>query len=222
MGADLCTTGFSRIILSKSVHTFVFGLLHPMAEEKAISQETFKLLLTWLDADESTAAEKYERIRQRLIRIFVGRGCHEADALADQTIDRVTIKVPQIAAGYVGDPAVYFYGVAHKIHLEWLRKQKIAHEGPAVIETPAESGDEKDIEYDCLESCLAELSPDAREMILEYYRDEKKAKIERRRNLAIKLGITIGALQIKASRIRTRLLECVTKCVAERSELKAF
>ncbi|HKP69461.1 MAG TPA: hypothetical protein VJV05_09265 [Pyrinomonadaceae bacterium] len=184
-----------------------------MPENLSITQEAFKLLLGWLDTNEVSAAEKYEKIRARLIRIFVGRGCHEAELLADRTIDRVIAKVPQISSSYVGDPAAYFYGVANKIHLEWLRTQKRQREA-TFVEITAEPEKEEGCEYSCLEDCLNALPTNLRELILEYYRDEKRAKIERRKSLAEKLGISIGALQIKASRIRSRLSSCVTECVA--------
>ena len=184
-----------------------------MPENSSITQESFKMLLGWLGTNDESAGEKYEKIRQRLIRIFVGRGCTEAELLADRTIDRVIAKVPQISSSYVGEPAAYFYGVAHKIHLEWLRHQKRERETP-FVDMGAEAGQEEGVEYTCLESCLEKLPADAREMILEYYCDEKRAKIERRKRMAEKLGISIGALQIKASRVRTRLSGCVNDCVA--------
>jgi DNA-directed RNA polymerase specialized sigma24 family protein len=170
------------------------------------------MLLGWLDGNVDSAAEKYEKIRQRLIRVFVGRGCHEAELLADRTIDRVIAKVPQINQDYVGEPAAYFYAVGNKIHLEWLRSQRRERE-VTFIELTADTEEEEGAEYGCLESCLDKLPRDAREMILEYYRDEKRAKIERRKNLAQKLGVSIGALQIKASRIRSKLSSCVSDCV---------
>ena len=176
------------------------------------------MLLGWLDTNVESAAEKYEKIRQRLIRIFIGRGCYEAELLADRTIDRVIAKVPQIGDGYVGEPAAYFYAVAHKIHLEWLRAQKRERQVTFVDSTSdvSDAKEEEGAEYSCLESCLDRLPRDSREIILEYYRDEKRAKIERRKGLAEKLGVSIGALQIKASRIRSKLSSCVNDCVAER------
>lgn len=184
-----------------------------MPTNQSITQEGFEMLLGWLDRNVDSAAEKYERIRQRLIRVFIGRGCHEAELLADRTIDRVIAKVPQIGDGYVGEPAAYFYAVANKIHLEWLRTQKRERE-VTFVELTAEPEEEEGPEYGCLESCLEALPRESREIILEYYRDEKRAKIERRKGLAEKLGISIGALQIKASRIRSKLSTCVSDCVA--------
>jgi RNA polymerase sigma factor (sigma-70 family) len=186
-----------------------------MPENSSITQESFQMLLGWLDPNVESAGEKYEKIRVRLIRIFVGRGCYDAELLADRTIDRVIAKVPQISSSYEGEPAAYFYGVAHKIHLEWLRHQKRERETPFIELGTETDGEDEGVEYACLESCLDELSADSREMILEYYRDEKRAKIERRKRMAQKLGISIGALQIKASRVRARLSGCVSNCVGE-------
>ena len=186
-----------------------------MAEEKTITRESFELLLGWLDPDQNTAAQKYEKIRQRLIRVFAGRGCHEAESLADVTIDRVMLKVPQLRETFVGEPVAYFYGVAQNVHLEWLRKQKRVSElnwEPAAA-VPAD--EENSAEFDCLELCLSKLTANVREMVIEYYRDEKKAKIDRRRRLSEKLGISAGALQTKMSRIRNTLLSCTRSCAAE-------
>jgi DNA-directed RNA polymerase specialized sigma24 family protein len=182
-----------------------------MPEKQILTDENFQLLLKWLDDDDESAGERYEQIRRRLIRLFVCRGCHEAELLTDKTIDRVMSKVAEIAPGYVGNPAFYFVGVANKVYLEWLRDQKREREA-TFIDLTSDPPDEGR-EYHCLEICLKKLPADARETILEYYRDEKHAKIVRRKNLAERLGITIGALQIKASRIRARLLDCVSDCV---------
>ena len=186
-----------------------------MPEEQTITSESFDRLLHWLGPTNESAAEKYETIRRRLIRFFVGRGCYEAETLADQTIDRVTTKVTTVADTYVGDPSAYFYGVASKIYLEWLRGQKRVRE--AATAEVVVGVDDREAEYTCLEECLSELPADSRELIVDYYRDEKRAKIERRRNLAKNLGISMGALQIKASRIRSRLYTCVAACCREKS-----
>jgi len=178
----------------------------------SIPQEGWNLLLRWLDPEIERAGAKYERIRQNLIRIFVGRGCHEAELLADRTIDRVISKIPQIQSEYVGDPAPYFYGVAHYIHREWLRTRK--PEVEITTDAAAVEPEEEGPAYSCLEKCLGKLPSPSRELIVEYYRDEKRAKIERRRTLAKTLGISTGALQIKACRIRSMLSACVNDCVA--------
>ena len=188
-----------------------------MAQENVVNQENFEMLLNWLDRNRDAAALKYEKIRVRLIRIFTGRGCFEAEALADETFDRVAAKMPQIAAIYTGEPALYCYGVADKLHYEWLRKQKKINQLPLPeIEPPADEPGGGRQDYECLEKCLAKLSVTERQMIVEYYREVKSAKIECRRLLAEKLGMTITALQVKTCRLRSRLKDCLQNCLAEK------
>ena len=183
-----------------------------MAEERTITEEHFTVLLSWLDPDKNSAAKKYEAIRQRLIRVFSARGCFEAELLADLVIDRVTLKAAELNGNYVGDPALYFYGVANNVFLEWLRQQKKAR-GVKIPEKPSIDMEEREAEYRCLETCLETMPRDVRELIVEYYRGEKRVRIEHRRQLADRLGISPGALQIKTSRIRNKLAACVRECV---------
>ncbi|MDQ3798125.1 MAG: RNA polymerase sigma factor [Acidobacteriota bacterium] len=194
-----------------------------MTKENAVTQENFDLLLNWLDRNREIAGQKYEKIRRRLIRIFLGRGCAEAEELADETINRVTQKLPQVAASYVGEPTFYFYGVANKIHLEWLRRQKKAIHLPlsernnhSEIESDAltKEAETTAAEYECLRICLEALPGDDRRLIVEYYEEEKSVKIEKRRKLAEECGISLSTLQVKAFRIRARLKGCLQKCLA--------
>jgi RNA polymerase sigma factor (sigma-70 family) len=188
-----------------------------MAKDIPISQEKFDALLNWLDLNRETAGQKYEKIRQRLIRIFVCRGCFEAEELADLTINRVMLKLPQIIEKYIGEPTFYFYGVADKIHHEWLRQQKkIQKLELTETDNYVKSEPEPDSGYECLEDCLKTLSTAERELIVNYYKEERKAKIELRRALAVKLGISISALQVRTCRIRANLQKCVQDCVSQK------
>lgn len=183
-----------------------------MLHDNPVTHENFRLLLSWLDPEPDVAAKEYERIRLRLIKFFSCRGCYEAESLADNTIDRVTLKAPKIVKEYVGRPDLYFYGVAKNIHKEWLRAVERERHISSIDFTVTE--DVIDQELDCLESCLDKLSAETRELVLEYYRNEKRAKIETRKNLASRLGISTGALQIRVSRIRAQLSVCVSECIS--------
>jgi RNA polymerase sigma factor (sigma-70 family) len=189
-----------------------------MKRDYPITQEAFDGLLDWLDTNREQAAQKYEKIRTRLIKIFTCRGCGEADDLADETINRVTSKVDSIAGSYSGDPALYFYGVAQKVHLEYLRRRPV-FQGSLEVSRELKSkkvmGHDDDIEreYWCLERCMEQLPYDNRRLVLEYYQEEKQAKIEHRRELAEQLGIAVNALRIRAHRIRLQLQQCVQTCL---------
>lgn len=186
-----------------------------MPDNHSITQEGFDSLLGWLAADGEAAGKTYEAIRRRLIKLFVTRGCHEPELLADRTIDRVISKVPQISSDYIGEPVLYFYGVANKVHQEWLRNQK--HERDAVFIDPNVDPN-AEVELSCLQDCLKQLRPKSRDLILEYYREEKAARVQRRKDLAQDLGVSLQALQNKASRIRVRLSTCVAKCVERKKK----
>jgi len=176
-----------------------------------LTQESFDQLLLWLDGDRERAGQRYEELRLRLIRKFARRGCPVAEELADQTIDRVVGKVGQIADGYVGDPALYFYRVAQYVFLEYVRKQP----NPLPL-PPPEPGRSNEIErrHNCLDRCLDGFDGNARTLILHYYSDERRAKIDRRAALARDLGISVNALRMRAHRIKLELQRCIDGCLA--------
>ena len=193
-----------------------------MKKEWVLTQDAFDTLLNWLDPDREQAGTKYETIRTRLIKIFICRGCLEADLLADETINRVTSKVEEISKSYVGDPALYFYAVAQKVHLEHLRKTRI-QQSAISVETadnllstaPVSLVEDFEPEYRCLERCLELLPKENRYLLERYYQQEKQAKIDHRKLLATELGIAVNALRIRAHRIRLVLRQCVLTCLEQ-------
>jgi DNA-directed RNA polymerase specialized sigma24 family protein len=178
-----------------------------------ITQEQFDQLLDWLNPDRQQAAERYEWIRKRLVKIFVCRGSSTPEELADRTINRVARKLPEIRATYVGEPAHYFCGVASFIFRESLRNEK----APAVMPPPkpATTPDDDERDYLCLEKCLNRLPGRERELVIAYYQQEKHAKIDHRKKMAADLGVAVNALRIRACRIRAGLLKCVELCRSE-------
>jgi RNA polymerase sigma factor (sigma-70 family) len=195
-----------------------------MNREWVLTRESFELLLDWLGPDREQAGQTYEKIRLRLIKIFACRGCNQADELADETINRVTAKLKDIGKTYSGDPALYFYGVAQKVHLEYLRNRPQLRESPLEITASGQgnlapspdSTDDIEREYECLEKCMEQLPRQSRQLVLEYYQDEKRAKIDHRKKLADQLGIAVNALRIRAHRIRVQLQVCVQDCLQQR------
>ena len=181
-----------------------------MSQQSSLTQAAFDSLLAWLDADREQAGRKYEFIRQRLIKIFTCRGRPDAEELADETINRVTLKAHELAKEYVGDPALYFYGVAQKVFLESVRRR-----APVVAPPPVVKSEEVEREYECLERCMELLSQNNRELVLEYYQNDGRAKIDHRKELAARLGIAQNALRIRAHRIRATLQQCVQKCLEQ-------
>lgn len=180
----------------------------PRKEKPELTQEAFDSLLEWLDRDRVRSGEEYEKIRSRLIKIFACRGCPIPHELADETIDRVARKVAGVSDGYEGDPALYFYGVAQRVYLEYLKRKPIVPPP-----SPLPHLEETELRLDCLDRCLERLPSQSRDLIVAYYSIDPQNKDEGRRELAQRLGIGSNALWIRAHRIRQSLRRCVNECL---------
>lgn len=178
-----------------------------------LTEDEFNNLLAWLDKDRDCAGQKYERIRRELIRFFARRGCPIAEELGDETINRVAGKVPEIAPGYVGDPCWCFLGFARNVFNEYLKYLK--KQGNTLPMPPPDPPDEKERRFACLDKCLNKLDTEDRELILEYYREDKRAKIERRKHLAERCGVTLNTLRMRVHRIKLVLERCINDCLGQ-------
>lgn len=177
---------------------------------REVYREEFERLLAWLDPDREEAGKAYEKIRCKLIKYFESHRCMEADNLADKAINRVTWKVRKIADTYVGNPALYFYGVARKVYQE-----EIKPDPPIPPMPPPDPAHIKELRDQCLEKCLKGLPPDDANLVTGYFKDDKRAKIEHRREVAERLGINPNALRIRIHRILGILRACVKGCLAQ-------
>lgn len=190
-----------------------------MTTKWEVTEEAFTRFLTWLDPDRVNAGEKYEDIRRRLIAIFISRGCPDAEELADEVINRVIRRAQEMADTYEGDPLPYFITVAHHLHQEYAKSRRRFTELPADLPTPAEPEQDKDRKDQCLEQCMQQLTPENRNLVLEFYRKTKQAKIDYRKKLAQDIGISLNALRIRVHRIRGTLERCVEPCIGGGSEI---
>ena len=175
-----------------------------------MTQDEFDEMLAWLSADREQAGRKYEDIRRRLIKFFTGRGCCNAEDLADETISRVTMRVHEIVPNYVGDPTLYFYGVAKYVALEMCRPK------PLPLPPPSPPDPEELERQDrCLAYCLQKLDEKQRTIFWRYHNVGRgQEKIEQRRKLARAEGIEMNALRIRVHHIKTALLACMEDCLA--------
>jgi DNA-directed RNA polymerase specialized sigma24 family protein len=191
-----------------------------------VSQTAFDGLLLKLDTDRERAGEKYEQIRQKLIKFFQWRGCTAPDEFADRTMDRVARKVGEGAEIHGQNVYLFFHGVAVNVLREhWKDRQRnevkalddlpTAEAVGAVdpIEVGETERDHREHELECLDGCVRKLPPRQLELITQYHQGEGGAKIARRNDLAKQLGIPLNALRIRAYRIRGELETCVTGCM---------
>ena len=173
-------------------------------------KDPFDELLEWLDPDREKAGQRYEAIRAGLIRMYVAKGVTDAEYYADETIDRVVKRLPEIKAHYVGDPARYFHGVARNIVMEAGRRKEVpTDELPQGI-TPEPSRSDTS---ECLTKCLQQLPRDKQEFILDYHLYHGHEKVVHHRQMATELSITEGALRTRAHHLRVNLEKCVLRCV---------
>ncbi|HET6978801.1 MAG TPA: hypothetical protein VFI24_20885 [Pyrinomonadaceae bacterium] len=182
------------------------------------TKEPFDALLEWLDPDRDKAGQRYEAIRAGLIRIFVAKGLSDSEHYADESIDRVMKKVPEIRESYVGDPARYFHGVARNILLEAGRRREIPTDELPQGTTPEPFRSDTS---ECLSKCLELLSQDKQELILDYHLYQGREKIVHHQQMASELSITEGALRTRAHHLRVNLEKCVNQCVGHRDKNKS-
>ena len=190
-----------------------------------LTREAFDKLLESLDPNRQAAAEKYERIRQRLAHFFEYRGCSSPDDYADITINCAAKKLHEGSRIYSSDPLSFFIGIARNILQEyWEQKTKHAasldhlpdaqHPRVDAIETMQREDDRKrtEAELECLEECLEQTDRENRELIVGYYIGEKGQKIRNRKRLAAEFDATPAALRLRAFRLRAKLESCVKSC----------
>ncbi|MGE0883606.1 MAG: RNA polymerase sigma factor [Blastocatellales bacterium] len=180
------------------------------------SPEDFNLFLRWLDQDMEKAAQRYEDVRRNLITILIRRGCHRAEELADETINRVMRRLPEMIDTYVGEPYRYIVVVARNLHLEYVKeieRQEPLPEHDHTNLSAEQSDNSKEEEAGCLDKCLKQLSSQQRKLVVDYYLGDKRAKIDHRKAMADEMGIGLNALRIRAHRIRATLEECLKQCL---------
>ena len=176
-----------------------------------ITRDSFDALLEWLDPDRDKAARQYEVIRAGLIRLFVSNGLADAEHYADETVDRVIKRLPEIRANYVNEPVRYFHGVARNVVREALRRREIATDVVPERSSPFRWG-ENDL-AECLRKCWRALPVEKRELIYDYHVYDGHQKIESHREMAGERAISVGALRTRAHHVRVDLEHCVKQCM---------
>ena len=188
-----------------------------VGQKWTLTQEAFDKLLIALGGDRESGSEKYLEIRNNLTRFFEWRGCAFPEDHADETFNRIAKKV--VEGEEILNPSGYAMGVARLLFLEIIKSQQREQSAlnelgtaPDVYVEPNDDGEER---LECLQNCLQTLSPDNRELILQYYQGEKGEKIQNRKKLLDQLGIPVNTLRMRALRLRERLQGCVEECVSK-------
>jgi RNA polymerase sigma factor (sigma-70 family) len=185
----------------------------PRRQKWELTGEALEKFLATLDPDSHRAGEKYEALRESLISFFDWQGGLSPEDLCDETLNRVVKKIDEGEA--VQNVPAYCRGVARLVLLEYrkgaaARRADVEELASLPAPAPIESGDER---RDWLENCLRELPVDARQLVLQYYKEDRQQKIDARAALAEKLGIPLNALRSRVQRLRDRLEQCVRRAM---------
>jgi len=182
----------------------------PIASLKnEVTREKFMSFLAWLSPNNERAGEEYERLRFRLCTFFSLRHCSFADELADETINRVILKSSEEK---IENKIAYCYGIAKNVYRESLRKERI-HLDIDEVTIAAKAQDEPSFSRECLDKCLEKFSPDARDLLLDYFSEAKHRKIELHRQISEGLRMTQTALRMRVMRSKQKLKICVQECM---------
>lgn len=191
--------------------------------EQGLTANAFAKLLDCLAEDRERAGDKYEDLRRTLTRFFEWRGAPFPEEHTDETFNRVARRLDEgVEIKNIGG---YCYEVARFVCMEALKGhdsrrsslEAIKREG-AAAETSDEAV-EKELRLTCLEDCLRVLPIESRELITEYYRDEKRGRIDRRKALAERMGLRRDALANRVQRVRDRLEQCVADCLKKKQAI---
>lgn len=195
-----------------------------MARDSAIPPESFDEILAWLNPDRDLAGSIYVELRNDLANIFAWHRCPDPEGLTDEVFDRVARKVQHLRHTFVGDPKLYFYGVARNLIKEVPKKIKtqVSLQGTEPAAKPLTDVAEETaaMREECLRHCLQRLSQEKRELIVTYYAKDKQAKIDHRTEMAQRLGISVETLRVKAFRIRVTLEGCIERCLDRMAQHK--
>jgi DNA-directed RNA polymerase specialized sigma24 family protein len=177
-----------------------------------LTAEGFEALLAWLDPDRDRAGERYQRIRVRLIALFVWRGCAAAEDLADETLNRVARRLYEGVEVRTQVGESYVYGVAQRVFQEALRRAQPADAEERELDRMlvTEAG-EPGPRRRCFERCLAALSAADRRLLLRYHGLRHGGQA--RKILSDDLGITLNTLRIRIHRIRRKLQKSLEECL---------
>ena len=188
--------------------------------------EAFEKMLAWLSSDREQAGAEYEKIRQKLIKLFKWRNCRPEEDYADITINRVMRRISEEVEASKDKPYLYFHGTALNVLREfWRGEQKhktedidnitIATESPQQkIEEEFEES-RKAAKFDCMRNCLRQLPDETRQFIVKYHHGESKKDVRKR--MAEEQNVPLNVLRIRACRVRTDLEKCAERCVALRN-----
>jgi DNA-directed RNA polymerase specialized sigma24 family protein len=183
----------------------------------SLDRASLDRLLEQLGDDREAAAQRYERIRHRLIKFFAWERCPAPEDHADETLNRTARRI--VEGESIVNSENYVFGVARLVRREAMAKLQrseaaLADYARALQRAGPQEDASQSMRVDrCFESCLARLDEDQRAFILRYYQGISRDRIDNRKALARSLGLPLNAVRNRALRLRESLEKCLAACL---------
>jgi DNA-directed RNA polymerase specialized sigma24 family protein len=174
-----------------------------------LTKERLEALLDALDMNREKAISAYETMQKKLIKYFEWNGCWRAEECADETIDRVAMKIEELGKQIrAADKFSFALGVAIHVLQEYAKQARnlVADDGRAtkVANDDHEASESEMITL--LKECIEWLVPKQRDLIRRYYWES-----DQRVALAEELGLTMNGLYTEAFRVKEALHDCMKR-----------
>jgi DNA-directed RNA polymerase specialized sigma24 family protein len=180
--------------------------------QRTLTQEAFAQFLEFLSPNPDEAGRLYTCLHEKLTGFFNLKGISDPVNAADETIDRAAIKITGGAA--VPDVNKYCSGIARNIAKERFRRaQREDSTFHTFVENLANYSDEQVERINqTLKPCFEQLSPQDQALLLDYCQLMKgRGRAEHRVKLAETMQISVLALRMRVTRLRSNLTDCVKK-----------
>ncbi|HEY6489298.1 MAG: hypothetical protein WCC26_03395 [Terracidiphilus sp.] len=159
------------------------------------------------------AAALYAQLFERLRCLFEWNRFEQPEALADQTLDRLALRVSTGSSvdEPVREPLKFAAGIARMIMYETRRNEQRRKEAAEEFQQRSadRSVEDKERLSALLNDCLGHMPEERRVLIERYYSRDARNLIGARVTLANELKISLNALRNRAGRIRSDLENCM-------------
>jgi DNA-directed RNA polymerase specialized sigma24 family protein len=180
----------------------------------------FEMLVSRLEA----AGTDYLSLRERIQKLFLCNRVRESeiDNLIDTVMDRAARRIDEGIE--VRNPVTYISQIARYVLMEYWDSPKSKTEAiddeaslpndaaDSSLQDQADKG-QLELRLECLENCASDLPQSERQRVIDYYHDEKRAKIDRRKKMADELAVSLNNLRVRMHRTREKLEKCIIECV---------
>ena len=177
-----------------------------------MNSEDLARFLKYLSPDEEEAGCRFTRLHKKLTGFFSLNGDSDPESAAHVTIDRAASKIS--AGAVVPNVDYYCLGIARNILKE--RRRITRRENLAFHEFIQDlnnfSSELVERIHSKLKPCFEQLDVDDQDLLRAYCQNIRgRARAEHRRQLAETRGMTVLAIRVKVTRLRTTLMDCVRK-----------